>query len=204
MRWLCTVRTCIAKVYTSSENIIQIVKIVNENNGHDQPSIYRKIYSNGCKRKVMQNLYTKPKLPKSKPVIVTDKDKYDPGDTLVANCTSPASRPAAGLTFFLNNMPIGSPETLKYSTSNFLKLSMLTVTLKLNQSHFKDGRKLLLQCTALINTLYKQSSELRLPIKSTEPVPEKVTSPSSGCRLTCSNKYLTMITTLVLLCNVFR
>jgi ribosomal protein S24E len=57
---LCTVRTCIAKVYTSSENIIQIVKIVNENNGHDQPSIYRKIYSNGCKRKVMQNLYTKP------------------------------------------------------------------------------------------------------------------------------------------------
>uniref|UniRef100_A0A2S2R7X3 Ig-like domain-containing protein n=1 Tax=Sipha flava TaxID=143950 RepID=A0A2S2R7X3_9HEMI len=143
-------------------------------------------------------------LPKSKPVIVTDKDKYDPGDTLVANCTSPASRPAAGLTFFLNNMPIGSPETLKYSTSNFLKLSMLTVTLKLNQSHFKDGRKLLLQCTALINTLYKQSSELRLPIKSTEPVPEKVTSPSSGCRLTCSNKYLTMITTLVLLCNVFR
>jgi len=47
------------------------------------------------------------------------------------------------------------------------------VTLKLDQSHFKDGRKLLLQCTALINSLYNQTSELRLPIKSTEPVPEK-------------------------------
>ncbi|KAF0770210.1 Ig-like domain-containing protein [Aphis craccivora] len=68
---------------------------------------------------------------------------------------------------------IGSPETMKYTTSNPLQLSKLTVTLKLDQSHFKDGRKLLLQCTALINTLYKQTSELRLPIKSTEPVPEK-------------------------------
>lgn len=62
---------------------------------------------------------------------------------------------------------------MKYTTSNSLQLSRLTVTLKLDQSHFKDGRKLLLQCTALINTLYKQTSELRLPIKSTEPVPEK-------------------------------
>jgi hypothetical protein len=49
-------RTCIAKVYTYSENIVQIVKIVNEHNGHDQPSIHRKIYSNGCKRKAVENL----------------------------------------------------------------------------------------------------------------------------------------------------
>jgi hypothetical protein len=27
MRWLCTIRTCIVKVYTSSENIVQIAKI---------------------------------------------------------------------------------------------------------------------------------------------------------------------------------
>lgn len=45
-------------------------------------------------------------LPKSKPTIATDKDKYDPGDTLMANCTSPGSKPAASLTFFLNNMPV--------------------------------------------------------------------------------------------------
>ncbi|XP_022168797.1 uncharacterized protein LOC111032680 [Myzus persicae] len=143
-------------------------------------------------------------LPKSKPVIVTDKDKYDPGDTLIANCSSPASKPAASLTFFLNNMPIGSPETMKYTTSNSLQLSRLTVTLKLDQSHFKDGRKLLLQCTALINTLYKQTSELRLPIKSTEPVPEKVTSPSLGCQVTSSINCSTMIAASVLLWNVFR
>jgi hypothetical protein len=46
--------------HTSLENIVQIVKIVNEHNGHDQLSIHRKIYLNGCKRKAMENLYTKP------------------------------------------------------------------------------------------------------------------------------------------------
>ena len=60
IRWRCTVRTCTAKVYTSLENIVQIVEIVNEHNGHDQPNTDRKIYSNGCKRKATENLYTKP------------------------------------------------------------------------------------------------------------------------------------------------
>ncbi|VVC28065.1 Hypothetical protein CINCED_3A011618, partial [Cinara cedri] len=101
--------------------------------------------------------------------------------------------------------PIGGPETVKFAVPNNLQKSRLTVSLKLDQSHFKDGRKLLLQCTALINTLYKQSSELQLPIKSTEPVPEKVTSPNSGCQLTCTGKpYSTVITAAVLLWNVLR
>lgn len=47
-------------------------------------------------------------LPKSKPVIVTDKDKYDPGDSLIANCTSPPSKPVASLKFFLNNMLVST------------------------------------------------------------------------------------------------
>lgn len=42
-------------------------------------------------------------LPKLKPIIVTDKDKYEPGDTLMANCTSSASRPATSLKLLLNN-----------------------------------------------------------------------------------------------------
>ncbi|XP_025193341.1 uncharacterized protein LOC112593207 [Melanaphis sacchari] len=143
-------------------------------------------------------------LPKSKPVIVTDKDKYDPGDTLIANCTSPTSKPATNLTFYLNNVLIDRPEALKYTISNSLQLIKLTVTLKLDQSHFKYGRKLLLQCTALINTLYRKTSELRLPIKSTEPVPEKVTSPSFGCQVTPSINHSTIIAASVLLWNVFR
>ncbi|XP_022165622.1 uncharacterized protein LOC111030441 [Myzus persicae] len=62
VRWRCTVRTCTAKVYTSTEIIVEIVEIVNVHNGHDQPSIDRKMFSNGCKRKAVENLYTKPNL----------------------------------------------------------------------------------------------------------------------------------------------
>jgi len=47
-------------VYTSIENIVEIFEIVNEHNRHDQPSIDRKMYSNGCKKKAVENLYTKP------------------------------------------------------------------------------------------------------------------------------------------------
>jgi len=34
IRWHCSVRTCMTKVYTFLENIVQIVEIVNEHNGH--------------------------------------------------------------------------------------------------------------------------------------------------------------------------
>jgi hypothetical protein len=47
-------------VHISSENIVQIAEIVNEHNGHSQPNIHSKINSNGCERKAMKNLHTKP------------------------------------------------------------------------------------------------------------------------------------------------
>jgi hypothetical protein len=51
-------------------------------------------------------------LPESPPVIHTEHDRYEPGDTLRANCTSPPSKPAASLSFFLNNIPV-SPASFK-------------------------------------------------------------------------------------------
>jgi hypothetical protein len=47
-------------------------------------------------------------LPESPPEIQTEHDRYEPGDTLRANCTSPPSKPAASLSFFLNNIPVSS------------------------------------------------------------------------------------------------
>ncbi|KAI4498997.1 hypothetical protein M0802_005863 [Mischocyttarus mexicanus] len=44
-------------------------------------------------------------LPDGKPLIVSDRERYDPGDTLRANCSLPASRPTARLSFTLNNSP---------------------------------------------------------------------------------------------------
>ncbi|KAL4104216.1 hypothetical protein QTP88_019525 [Uroleucon formosanum] len=51
--------TCTEKVYIFLQNIVQISEIVNEHNGHDEPSIDRKMYSNGYKSKAIENLYTK-------------------------------------------------------------------------------------------------------------------------------------------------
>ncbi|KAL2711824.1 hypothetical protein V1478_018845 [Vespula squamosa] len=47
-------------------------------------------------------------LPEGKPFIVSDRERYDPGDTLRANCSLPASRPTARLSFALNNIPVRS------------------------------------------------------------------------------------------------
>ncbi|XP_043470550.1 uncharacterized protein LOC122503860 isoform X2 [Leptopilina heterotoma] len=44
-------------------------------------------------------------LPKGKPVIASERDRYDPGDTLKANCSSPPSKPPSRLSFTLNNRP---------------------------------------------------------------------------------------------------
>jgi hypothetical protein len=47
-------------------------------------------------------------LPETAPVIYTEHDRYEPGDTLRANCSSPPSKPAASLSFFLNNIPVST------------------------------------------------------------------------------------------------
>ncbi|KAK9505083.1 hypothetical protein O3M35_009225 [Rhynocoris fuscipes] len=45
-------------------------------------------------------------LPKRGPIIQTEKDRYDVGDFLKANCSSPPSKPGASLSFFLNENPV--------------------------------------------------------------------------------------------------
>lgn len=47
-------------------------------------------------------------LPKSPPSLTTDKSFYEVGDVLRANCSSPQSRPAATLTFILNNIVVST------------------------------------------------------------------------------------------------
>lgn len=56
-------------------------------------------------------------LPESPPVIHTEHDRYEPGDTLRANCTSPPSKPAANLSFFVNNIPVSRVSFKIHTTS---------------------------------------------------------------------------------------
>lgn len=45
-------------------------------------------------------------LPHSPPTLYTERERYDPGDILKSNCSTPPSKPGATITFLLNNMPV--------------------------------------------------------------------------------------------------
>lgn len=64
---------------------------------------------------VTRHFLSFPALPTKVPVLVTDKDRYQPGEILRANCTSPPARPATNLTIFVNEEPV-SNLFLKFSS----------------------------------------------------------------------------------------
>lgn len=45
-------------------------------------------------------------LPETKPLLWTDRERYDIGDVLVANCSSPPSRPRVELKLSINNLVV--------------------------------------------------------------------------------------------------
>lgn len=45
-------------------------------------------------------------LPTTQPVLWTDRDRYEPGHMLRANCSSPPSKPRVELRFTLNNIGV--------------------------------------------------------------------------------------------------
>lgn len=47
-------------------------------------------------------------LPETKPIIWADRERYEPGDVLVANCSSPPSRPRVELKLSINNMVVSN------------------------------------------------------------------------------------------------
>ncbi|XP_069689000.1 uncharacterized protein [Periplaneta americana] len=132
-------------------------------------------------------------LPETPPEIQTEHDRYEPGDTLRANCTSPPSKPAASLSFFLNNIPVGVPEVRQYKTMpDSLQMSFLSLSTTLFPMHYQNGQ-LVLKCTAHVSTLYRRTSEVVLSSRAREPVPERVTSQNSSPRLATSAHILLMI-----------
>jgi hypothetical protein len=68
-------------------------------------------------------------LPETPPVIYTEHDRYEPGDTLRANCSSPPSKPAASLSFFLNNIPVSSPSQSAFTECTFAVFRVFSIYL---------------------------------------------------------------------------
>lgn len=149
-------------------------------------------------------------LPKGKPIIVSERERYEPGDTLQANCSLPMSRPTARLSFTLNTIPV-EPTTRSqeereqqkrehrregagiFPEQNYQhqRQQWIALSLHLQPFHFANGQ-LNLRCSAQIPGIYSSMSEIQLGAGLREPVPERVTS-ENGCEPTHSVACLTIL-----------
>ncbi|KAF7987557.1 hypothetical protein HCN44_003319 [Aphidius gifuensis] len=127
-------------------------------------------------------------LPSSRPVLASERSRYESGDILKANCSVPPSKPPVEFSFTLNNFPVGQTnarqEKIKsdyyvgssnsaYMDDYELQLGELSIELK--QSHFQNGQ-LNLRCIAQIPGIYRNVSDTSyLGTGLREPVPERVT-----------------------------
>lgn len=141
-------------------------------------------------------------LPDKRPQLYTEHTRYEPGDVLRANCSTPPSRPRAELTFTINNMVISNSESQFIRTIDNLIASRISLKLQLQGVHFSSANPvtyyginsiyshsgpmyvpspggLVLRCTAQIGDLYQEYKEIELGTPQKDPVPARVTH-SSG------------------------
>lgn len=63
-------------------------------------------------------------LPTTKPTLWTERDRYEPGEILVANCSSPPSQPRVELKLSINNMVVSGKFSIwKYSKNRISRHS---------------------------------------------------------------------------------
>lgn len=115
--------------------------------------------------------------PSDPPTLTTERTFYDSGDVLKANCSSPASRPATTLTFYLKGVQVCEKCVTTKVASGDLFRSENYLELPLFPSHFQQNR-LTLQCVAKIGNLYHQSAELNL-YNVNDPIPARVMQSSA-------------------------
>ncbi|XP_055851783.1 uncharacterized protein LOC129916047 [Episyrphus balteatus] len=77
--------------------------------------------------------------PEKRPMLFTEHNRYEPGDVLRANCSTPPSRPRAELKFTINNMVVSSGETEYIRTVDSLMASRISLKLQLQAIHFTGG-----------------------------------------------------------------
>ncbi|KAM8702941.1 hypothetical protein ACLKA7_005307 [Drosophila subpalustris] len=144
-------------------------------------------------------------LPDKRPQLYTEHTRYEPGDVLRANCSTPPSRPRAELKFTINNMVISNSETQYIRTIDNLIASRISLKLQLQGVHFSSVNPaiyngghgsnsinshagftflpnpggLVLRCTAQVGELYQEYKEIELGTPQKDPVPARVTH-SSG------------------------
>ncbi|XP_050090430.1 uncharacterized protein LOC126574330 [Anopheles aquasalis] len=153
---------------------------------------------------VATNVLTVVELPHSPPTLWTEHTKYDPGDILRANCSTPPSKPGATITFLLNSMTVGTEPTILHPTPDNLHWASRDLTIQLLPSHYTTGQ-LILRCLAEVGTIYSEVSQAPLESSRKEPIPERVTSPNGASRTGYSeaqSRHLLLLLLLLLLSTV--
>ncbi|XP_038219179.1 uncharacterized protein LOC119837596 [Zerene cesonia] len=113
-------------------------------------------------------------LPTSIPVLNADKDRYQPGEILRANCTSPPARPSANLTIFVNEEPVRASETSLHPSESGLLTTKVNIEIKVTPTLFPGGR-LRVACYATMYNVYNKSAKLDFLTPETDPRPERIT-----------------------------
>ncbi|XP_065072468.1 uncharacterized protein LOC135696859 [Ochlerotatus camptorhynchus] len=154
-------------------------------------------------------------LPESGPTLWTEHSRYEAGDVLRANCSSPPSRPRADLKLTLNNLVmLNQDQTVRTTTDNLITTA-ISLRIHLQSSHFAGvlmaggggSGTLVLRCTATIGTLYERYSELELGAQQRDPVPARVTltgSAASSCITSTTLLLVCLSTVLVSLMTRYR
>ncbi|XP_068157158.1 uncharacterized protein beat-IIa [Drosophila tropicalis] len=146
-------------------------------------------------------------LPDKRPQLSTEHTRYEPGDVLRANCSTPPSRPKVELTLTINNMVLTNVEVQYIRTIDNLIASRISVKLQLQGVHFSSVNpaiynnegygensvyghggpvyapntgSLLLRCTAQIGDLYQEYKEIELGTPQKDPIPARVTLSSDS------------------------
>ncbi|XP_037024568.1 uncharacterized protein LOC119066298 isoform X1 [Bradysia coprophila] len=129
-------------------------------------------------------------LPEQKPTITGIHSRYRQGDTLQGNCTSHYSKPAANLTWTINDVPaklsmIKHYAPMKDTTTN-LELSVQEVNFLVTYLHFNNSQgRLKLKCTSRIHTIYETSVEKSIE----EDRPKILASGTSGHNMNLYGPY---------------
>ncbi|XP_054721645.1 uncharacterized protein LOC129231373 [Uloborus diversus] len=100
-------------------------------------------------------------LPSEGPTLTGGNQEYRIGDTVVVNCTSAKSKPAATLRWYINDELVGPEYETEYSTTlhaDGLETSSLGLKFIVNSQHFRNGN-MKLKCTATISRIYTMSNE---------------------------------------------
>ncbi|XP_050733508.1 uncharacterized protein LOC127007041 [Eriocheir sinensis] len=103
-------------------------------------------------------------IPQEKPIVQGARERYHPGDIVRINCTSAPSKPAATLTWYINDQV--APERyliryLPYMDQEGLEQSTLGLHFHATHDHFPQNM-MSLRCTASIGFFYNKTEEASL------------------------------------------